>query len=130
MNRNEFEEYLVLQDKFMDKCNTIASIFAEVVEDFMYADNWSIEPSFETCTGFREIGYVYCRGCLDRVFHIPFKYIYMTEDELRDVVKNHPEQIRAMVCVDEDWESCEPDDLSDAERELDEGLAELEDIKV
>lgn len=130
MNRNEFEEYLVLQDKFIDKCNTIASIFAEVVEDFMYADNWSIEPPFETCTGFREIGYVYCRGCLDRVFHIPFQYIYMTEDELRDVVKNHPERIRAMVHVDEYWESCEPDDLSDAERELDEGLAELKDIKV
>lgn len=125
MNKNEFEEYLVLQDKFIDKCNTIASIFAEVVKDFMYADNWSIKLPFYSCSGYRESGYVHCRGLLDRVLHIPFEYFFMTLGELKNVVKNHPEQIKAMVCVDEDWESYEPDDLSDAERELDEGLEDL-----
>lgn len=124
MTRNEFEEYLVLQDKFIDKCNTIASIFAEVVKDFMYADNWFIKLPFYSCSGYRESGYVHCRGLLDRVLHIPFEYFFMTGGELKDVVKNHPEQIRAMVCVDEDWESYEPDDLSDLERELDEAMGE------
>ena len=124
MTREEFEEYLVLQDKFMDKCNIIASIFAEVVKDFMYADNWFIKLPIYSCSGCREPGYVHCRGLIDRVLHIPFEYFSMTEDELKDVVKNTPEKIEAMVNIDENWDKYEPDDLSDIGRELDEAMRE------
>ena len=119
MTKEEFEDYLVLQDKFMDKCNTIASIFAEVVKDFMYADNWFVKLPIYSCSGYREPGYVHCRGLVDRVLHIPFEYFSMTEDELRDVVKNTPEKIEDMVCIDEYWDKYDPDDLSDIEKELD-----------
>jgi len=94
MTKEDFEEYLVLNDAFEYQCNLIASIFSEVFEDFMHAGGWKVNPPLTTCTGYYEPGYVYSD---DGKVSIPFRYIYMTEDELNDVVRNHPEMIEEMI---------------------------------
>lgn len=97
MTREDFENYLVLEDSFQSQCNLIASIFSEVDRSFRYADGWMVHMPYETCSGYKEPGYIFCICPFDKLLHIPFKYMSMTEDELKKVVKDNPEDIRLMV---------------------------------
>ena len=113
MTKREFDDFIVLHDTFEDKCALVASIFGEVVEDFRNVNDWGIDPPFTTCTGYREPGCVYSISPTPRFLCVPFKYIQMTEDELRDIAKNHPEQIKAMVNTDAEQENEEAEELND-----------------
>ena len=118
MTKKEFDDFIVLHDTFEDKCALVASIFGEVVEDFKNVNNWGIDPPFTTCTGYREPGYVYSISPTPRFLCVPFKYIQMTEDELKDIAKNHPEQIKAMVNTDAEQENEEAEEFNELRKDF------------
>lgn len=96
VTKTEFEEFLILYDRFLDQCNMVASIFAEAEEEFLYVAEWQVSLPYSTCTGERVPGYIYA---LDggAPIEIPFEYMYKTEEELKAVVRDNPDLIKGMV---------------------------------
>ena len=97
MTKDRFEDFMVLYDEFQDKMLTIENIFGEVVTDFHIVGRWEIDLPYETCSGYR------CPGCIrkniskDYEIHVPFSYVYKTEEELEDIAKNHYDWVESMV---------------------------------
>lgn len=97
MTKEDLENYLVLTDVFRNKCKSIAAILSEVVEDFRYAGDWTIVSPFYTCTGEYHPGYVYSGTRYCDYLYFPFEYLYTSEEELKEIVKNHPEKIENLI---------------------------------
>ena len=97
MTKDRFEDFLVLYDEFQNKMLTIENIFGEVVTDFHICGRWEIDLPYETCSGYRCPGYVRKNILKDYEIHVPFSYVYMTEEELEDIAKNHYDWVECMV---------------------------------
>lgn len=97
MTKENLLKYIELYDELQDTCNTIASIFAKVDNTFLTADGWQVTPPYMTCTGHHEPGYVFCASPAWSCIHIPFMYLSMSEEELRETADKRPEEIKAMV---------------------------------
>lgn len=107
MTKENLFKYIELHDELQDTCNIIASIFTKVDNTFLTASDWQVTPPYVTCTGHHEPGYVFCMSPLSNCIHIPFMYLSMTEDELREIADKRPEEVMAMIedTFDEDVDS-------------------------
>lgn len=102
MTEKNILKYIELYDELQDTCNKIASVFCEVDDTFLYTSDWEVTPSYMKSTGKHAPGYVFCMSPTWSCVHIPFLYLSMSEDELREVVNKRPEEIKAMIINDFD----------------------------